>query len=248
LAFHEPCRLRDDAVLGTDRHSTTQACSLIAVHRTHADTATATVADMRIGLLADTHIPEAGPDLPRTAYDALASCDRIIHAGDLHVIEVLDRLERVAPVISCRGNGDIAPGWGSRPGVPEDPRVADVLVLDVAGLAIGVVHDIEHYDSDGEERLTARLDQTFGRRVDAVVCGHTHVPMTWGLRDGPTIVNPGSPTMPYGYLRLDGTVGFLDIGERGFEVSVLDLLTGEDQLRLRGGIAAPRAVGPRPAI
>jgi hypothetical protein len=72
--------------------------------------------------------------------------------------------------------------------------------------------------------------------------------MTWGLPEGPTIVNPGSPTMPYGYLHIVGTVGFLDVDADGFEVSVLDLLTGEDQLRLRGGVCAPRSDGPRPTI
>ena len=61
---------------------------------------------IRIGLVADTHIPEAGPDLPAQAYAALAGCDRILHAGDLHTIEVVDRLERLAPVLVSRGNGD----------------------------------------------------------------------------------------------------------------------------------------------
>jgi hypothetical protein len=202
---------------------------------------------VRVGLVADTHVPEAGSDLPPQAYEAFGDCDLIIHAGDLHVLEVLDRLERVAPVVCCRGNGDMTPGWGNRPGVPDDPRVDDVLVLDLDGIAVGVLHDVGDGSAQDEARLIERLDRAFGRRVDLVVCGDTHVPMTWGLRDGPTLVNPGSPTMPYGYLHIVGTVGFLDIDAGGFEVSVRDLLTGEDQLRLRGGVPAPCSYGPRPA-
>jgi putative phosphoesterase len=203
---------------------------------------------VRAGLIADTHIPEAGPDLPPQAYEAFSGCDLIIHAGDVHVLEVLDRLERVAPVVCCRGNGDMVPGWGSRPGVPDDPRVDDLLVVDFDGVAVGVVHDIDYYSPRDEAGFAGRLDEALGRRVDLLVCGDTHVPMTWGLAEGPTIVNPGSPTMPYGYLHIVGTVGFLDVDANGFEISVLDLLTGEDQLRLRGGVCAPRSEGPRPTI
>ena len=38
---------------------------------------------MRIGLIGDTHYPEAGP-LWDEAYDAFAGVDLILHAGDLH--------------------------------------------------------------------------------------------------------------------------------------------------------------------
>ena len=51
----------------------------------------------RIGLVADTHIPEAAPDLPDVAYETLIGCDQILHCGDLHTIEVVNRLDRIAP-------------------------------------------------------------------------------------------------------------------------------------------------------
>jgi putative phosphoesterase len=203
---------------------------------------------VRIGLVADTHIPEAGPDLPVEAYAALAGCGRILHAGDLHVLDVVDRLEQVAPTLACRGNGDLGPGWSGRRGVPDDPRVENILVLEIQGLVIGVVHDIEYYDAQGEVPLEGRLDEAFGRHVDLVVCGHTHVPMVASLSGAQTIINPGSPTMPYGYLKIVGTVGFVDIDEHGFEVSVMDLATGQNQLRLRGGVQASCTYGPRPSM
>ena len=60
----------------------------------------------RVGLIADTHIPEASRDLPDDACDALAGCDQILHCGDLHTIEVVDQVECLAPTIARRGNGD----------------------------------------------------------------------------------------------------------------------------------------------
>src|SRR5262249_51432561 len=113
----------------------------------------------RIGLLADTHIPECGPDLPDAAYRALEGCDQILHCGDLHTLDVVDRLERLAPTVACRGNGDTLTPRVRRPGVPEDPRVVDVFVADVEGFRIGLTHDLAHAEgrSDGDvERLLDR--------------------------------------------------------------------------------------------
>ncbi len=75
---------------------------------------------LRIGLVSDTHIPEAGRELPPQIYEAFAKVDLILHAGDMHIIEVLDWLESLAPVVAARGNGD---GSSGRPPFPdEDPR------------------------------------------------------------------------------------------------------------------------------
>jgi putative phosphoesterase len=92
----------------------------------------------RIGLIGDTHVPEAGADLPREAYEALKGCETILHCGDLHTLEVVDRLDRIAPTLVSRGNGDKRTARGGRPGVPDDPRVADHLLLEVEGVRIGV--------------------------------------------------------------------------------------------------------------
>jgi hypothetical protein len=88
----------------------------------------------RVGLIADTRIPEAGRDLPDEAYDALAGCDQILRCGDLHTIEVVDRVECLAPAIAGRGNGDTFEPRIGAPGVSEDLGVSDVFVLDVEGV------------------------------------------------------------------------------------------------------------------
>ena len=198
----------------------------------------------RIGVVGDTHIPEAGDDIPKPAYDALAGCDRIFHCGDLHVISVVDRLERVAPTIASRGNGDNP--RTHPPGVGPDPRVADRFVIEVEGLRIGLIHDLEDAEFCDEDEAAAMLSKRFGERVDIAISGHTHVPMVWGLTDGTALVNPGSPTLPYGYRDLIGTIGILEVTGARFDFRVVDLADGTTQLRLTGPSSHPYTKGPRP--
>jgi uncharacterized protein len=201
---------------------------------------------MRIGLVADTHIPEAGPALPPEVLRLFSGCDRILHAGDLHVISVVDQLAEIAPTVVSRGNGDVFKGDGRRPGVSVDARVGDVFVIESGDVSIGLTHDLEHLVGLSDDVVAKKLHATFGRRVDIAVCGHTHVPMVWGLADGTVIVNPGSATMPYGYLGLLGTVGFIDIDLDKFRVAVNDLDSGAEQLSFTGPGMHPCTFGPRP--
>jgi uncharacterized protein len=201
---------------------------------------------MRIGLVADTHIPEAGPELPPELLRSLAGCDRILHAGDLHVASVVDQLGHIAPTVVSRGNGDVFKGDGRRPGVSADARVRDVFVIEPGGVSIGLTHDLERVVGLTDDVVAETLRGTFGRRVDIAVCGHTHVPMVWGLSDGTVIVNPGSATMPYGYRGLPGTVGFIDVSPGTFRVVVRDLGSGADQLSFTGPGVHPCTFGPRP--
>jgi hypothetical protein len=201
---------------------------------------------MRIGLVADTHIPEAGLELPPEVLRSLSGCDRILHAGDLHVTSVIDQLTLIAPTLVSRGNGDLFKGDGRRPGVSADARVREVFVVETPGVSIGLTHDLEHVVGLSDDAVAKKLLATFGRRVDIAVCGHTHVPMVWGLIDGTVIVNPGSATMPYGYLGLLGTVGFIDIAPGEFCVAVRDLDSGAEQLSFIGPGVHPCTFGPRP--
>ena len=40
------------------------------------------------------------------AYDAFREVDAILHAGDLHTLDVVDELNQLAPTYVARGNGD----------------------------------------------------------------------------------------------------------------------------------------------
>ena len=56
---------------------------------------------MKIGIISDTH------NLLRPeVLDHLQDCDFILHGGDISSREILDQLERIAPVKAVRGNND----------------------------------------------------------------------------------------------------------------------------------------------
>jgi putative phosphoesterase len=201
---------------------------------------------MRVGVISDTHIPEAGPALPAVIHDAFRGCDMILHCGDLHHIDVIDDLARISPTLAARGNGDTYFPIDGRPGVPEDERIAMVRVIEIEGFRVGLTHDLEMVEGRPEEFAESYLLGCFGERVDIALCGHTHVPMAWGLASGVAILNPGSPMLPFGYTHTLGTVGLLDIQPGRFEYTVIDLPTGRIDLILRGPGAMPLVRGPRP--
>ena len=179
---------------------------------------------MRIGLISDTHIPEAGNRLPPEVFDAFRGVDMVMHAGDMHVIDVLDWLEDLAPVVGARGNGDIPDGGPTRtrPGVPVDPRVQDAPVVEAGGLTIGMVH---YFPVPGEVPwMTQRefLDRHFTVPIDIVVCGHTHIAKIVE-NEGLMIVNPGSPTLPGNLTGVLGQVGVLEIVGGTAEARIIQL-------------------------
>ena len=163
---------------------------------------------MKIGLIADTHIPEAGDSLPEKIWEVFRDTELILHAGDLHILAVLDWLEGIAPVKAARGNGD--EGMGGRPLVPEDPRLLPVHVLHIQDLRIGLTHTIPLPEETPWIPLAKTMDRLFGSRVDVIVFGDSHVDYI-GNHDGVLLVNPGSPTLPYNLTGHVGTVGILEI-------------------------------------
>ena len=173
---------------------------------------------MRIGLISDTHVPEAGRELWPQVYDAFLGLmpaapkvDLVLHAGDMHVLDVLDWLEArlQVPVLACRGNGD--DGSGGRNVVPyDDPRVKPDQVVEVEGFRIGLTHSILLPDYYPAASLEAQMDRFFGGPVDVIVHGHTHVPEI-REHEGVLCVNSGSPVFPRNLSRQLGTIGFLDV-------------------------------------
>ena len=164
---------------------------------------------MRIGLISDTHIPEARHSLWSQAYVAFEGVDLILHGGDMHDLSVIDELEKVAPIHVARGDGD--DGGGGRPVQPEDPRVKEVWTLDLGGLVVGLTHALPIPEMPPSITVARALDRVFPeRRPDVVVYGDSHVEAI-DTFDGVLCVNPGSPTYPHNYDTDLGTIGFLEI-------------------------------------
>jgi len=167
---------------------------------------------MLIGLIADTHIPRDAKALPPQVKHAFRGVDLVLHAGDIYVPRVLDQLEKIAPVLAARGNGD--------QDFHEEHRVKESHVLNIDGFRLGLTHiiiypELPHYPLD------RTMERHFGGRVDIAVFGDTHVALVESYM-GVLLVNPGSPTVPNGLYKL-GTVGLLEIDGGKVEARIVQL-------------------------
>jgi len=121
---------------------------------------------MQIGVISDTH-----GLVRQSVLDALAGCDLIIHAGDVGKPEVLEVLQRIAPVSAVRGNVDTGP-WAEAL-----PLAVD---LDLQQVRLHVLHDLNQLNV---EPLAAG--------INGIISGHSHRP-SLELRDHVHWINPGS--------------------------------------------------------
>jgi uncharacterized protein len=136
---------------------------------------------MLVAVISDTHMPRGGRRLPDPFLERIRAADLLLHAGDFVTAEVLRELDRIGPpLIAVHGNVDTA-------------EVRNLLpaerVVRVENARIAMVHD--GGPRPGRlERLRAR----YGDVADAVVFGHSHLPLHERAPDGFQIFNPGSPT------------------------------------------------------
>ena len=168
---------------------------------------------MRIGLISDTHIPEACEHLPPSVFEVFQGVDLVMHAGDVYVNRVLDELTEIAPVIAALGNGDEGLD-GHKFKLAPDPRVKDAHLIEVEALRIGLAHALPTPDETSERVFLNAMNAHFGGPVDVLVLGHSHIEGV--VRFGSTlVVNPGSATLPRNLVGVPGTVGILEIGAGG---------------------------------
>jgi putative phosphoesterase len=162
---------------------------------------------VEIAIISDTHMPRGGRRLPDECVARLRRADLIVHGGDLMALSVLRELESYGRVVAVHGNVD-------------DPELRGALpastVVEVDTAALGVVHDA----GPARGRM-ARLRAWFPD-ADAVVFGHSHIPLHERAPDGFQIFNPGSPTERRRSPR--HTMGLAQVrgGEVSFELLALD--------------------------
>ncbi|MBI4267237.1 MAG: metallophosphoesterase family protein, partial [Chloroflexi bacterium] len=155
---------------------------------------------IRIGLISDTHIPSVSKILPPHVKEALKGSDLILHAGDIYLPKVLDDLESIAPVLAAHGNDD-----GD---FPQDQRIKNNHIISINGFSLGLTHR-GYWPRPLHNSRDEIITREFGRLVDIVVYGDSHVAMVESYNNT-LLVNPGSPTSPGHVLKL-GTVGLLEI-------------------------------------
>ena len=135
---------------------------------------------MRIAVISDTHMPRGARALPARCVAELRAADAILHAGDFMRVEVLELLQGLGPPVhGVHGNVD-------------DDALRRMLpaarVVELGGARVGMIHD----SGQRTGRLT-RMRARF-KDADAVVFGHSHLPLHEAADDGFQIFNPGSPT------------------------------------------------------
>ena len=135
---------------------------------------------MRIAVISDTHMPRGNRALPGRAVAELREADAILHGGDFMRVEVLQMLQGLGPPVhGVHGNVD-------------DEALRRMLpaarVVELGGVRIGMVHD-----AGPRQGRLARMRFRF-KDADAVVFGHSHLPLHEADADGFQIFNPGSPT------------------------------------------------------
>lgn len=133
-----------------------------------------------VAVVSDTHMPKGSRELPGRCIELLEQAELIVHAGDFSGEGVLDRFEAFGPpLVAVRGNVETA---GVRRRLPERAE------FEWAGVRIGVVHD-----AGPRKGRLERMRRRF-RGVEAVIFGHSHMPLHERAADGFQIFNPGSPT------------------------------------------------------
>ncbi len=161
---------------------------------------------VRLGILADTHIPHRLAALPARVPEIFAAADvsAILHAGDVDEPGALDSLAIIAPVIAVRGNLHLASRSRSSPHLPY------AVFLDVMGQRIILTHghgrphqwlwdkrqgfirrapSADTRDAFNEELIT-RNQRRFPN-ADVLIFGHSHRRLL--RRVGQTLfLNPGA--------------------------------------------------------
>lgn len=167
----------------------------------------------RIGLIADTHIPEAQERLWPQVFSVFDGVDAILHGGDVHDLGVIDQLAEVAPTWVARGNGE--DGSGGRPVQGDHPSLARTWELELGGVRVGLIHDMPIPEAPPNLTVSRWVERHFRAEApDVIVYGDTHVEHV-ATFDGILCVNPGSPTFPHNLQLQLGTIGFLDIAPDG---------------------------------
>jgi putative phosphoesterase len=149
----------------------------------------------RIGVIADTHVPEFLPALPKGVGQVFQGVDMILHAGDITGEVVLEELRAIAPVVAIKGDHD-------------QLKLQERTVVECGGMRIGLLHGRRPRWQEAPSLFYNTLsvkDHAWGGfqqqvvrsfdKVDAIVFGHFHHPYV-GTHEGVLLFNPGAIYQP----------------------------------------------------
>ena len=156
---------------------------------------------IKLGLIADTHIPTRARELPARLSEIFRDVDHIIHAGDYVNYSVIEELQKIAPMTGCYGNMD--------PTILKN-KLTKVATLKIENLVIKVIHDL------GWGSRIKKLQKS--GQFDVLVYGHTHKPSIKKEKNL-ILINPGSATNAF---RTSNSVGILYITPENIDCEILN--------------------------
>lgn len=169
---------------------------------------------MRVVVVADTHSRPHPDSLEQIAAE---QPDLILHGGDIGSLDVIDRLDAIAPTVAVRGNID-----ASGPGLPDTVDIT--LHRDEQPMLVML---LRHIAVRGPKLRADAARQAVEHGAAMVVCGHSHVPFIGRDRDL-LVFNPGSiGPRRFG---LPITFGRMTVGAERLDMRHVDCETGESWL------------------
>jgi|ERR1700683_3361185 putative phosphoesterase len=162
---------------------------------------------MKIGIISDTH-----GKFDAAIEGIFRGVDLIIHAGDIGTLDIVERLESIAPVLAVEGNNDSFARYPVER--IEHIEGRSVLIRHI----FGEIHQLRKADLEGLLRMAP----------DIVIFGHSHKP--YKAKVGPTLLfNPGSAGARR--FSLPRTVGLMTLGASRISTRIIDL-EAKSQLRM----------------
>ena len=159
---------------------------------------------LRIGVISDTH-----GLLREEVRKRLQGCDRILHAGDIHTLSMVEELNRIAPTCLVRGNADKE--WAQ--GIPLTQVIDDI------GIRIFMTHNRKQIDGNLEP-------------YDLIIFGHSHKYEEKHI-NGSVWLNPGS-CGPRRF-KLPITMAVLYVEDDGsFRIERVDIEAQDSQTTFQG--------------
>ena len=180
----------------------------------------------RIGLIADTHVPDRSRELHTNLFQILSDLkpDLILHAGDICSIKVIEQLRQIAPLRAVRGNRDLF-------GLSEYDFT---YLMKANGVTIGLTHghgnfykyllDKVKYILRGPQAFAIarrRALEMFQPYPDVLVYGHNHNPEIIQVNDT-LVINPGSTCCPIPR-NLPPSIGLLTLEDGKIEPRIIPL-------------------------
>lgn len=161
---------------------------------------------MRIGVIADTHIPDRAQSIPEQILRDFKNTDMIIHAGDLVELNVLDKLRAICP--------DVKAVWGNMDSYEVREKLSEKEIIELPECRIGVMHGF------GAPRMLIDLVRYSFKNngVNIIIFGHSHIATSERKKDI-LYFNPGSPTdtifSPY------NSYGIIEINGKAIEARIV---------------------------